>query len=236
MSLLVQLSALVMRALTPPFGKYVADEARLEGEFRFEHSRLIDHSEEVALYAGHAAEKDTLDKGYFTLIKHVNYILRQRFYHGFMEDYVIKYLWGALGLLLCSMPVFVPIPGVGGAPLAAAADAANKSGMASVVRNMADRTESFVTNRRMLLSASDAFGRIMFSYREIMELAGYTSRVSTLLDVMEDVRAGHFEKNLVSSNDNTEDHAAVLKGRGTVVESDVIEFKDVYVPSPTTYL
>ena len=72
MSLLVQLSANVMRALTPPFGKFVADEARLEGEFRFEHSRLIDYSEEIALYNGHEAEKDTLDKGYFTLIKHVN--------------------------------------------------------------------------------------------------------------------------------------------------------------------
>jgi ATP-binding cassette subfamily D (ALD) long-chain fatty acid import protein len=72
MSLLVQLSANVMRALTPPFGKYVADEARLEGEFRFEHSRVIDYSEEIALYNGHEVEKDTLDKGYFTLIKHVN--------------------------------------------------------------------------------------------------------------------------------------------------------------------
>lgn len=72
MSLLVQISANVMRALTPPFGKYVADEARLEGEFRFEHSRVIDYSEEIALYHGHEAEKDTLDKGYFTLIKHVN--------------------------------------------------------------------------------------------------------------------------------------------------------------------
>ena len=72
MSLLVQLSANVMRALTPPFGKYVADEARLEGEFRFEHSRVIDYSEEIALYNGHNAERDTLDKGYFTLIKHVN--------------------------------------------------------------------------------------------------------------------------------------------------------------------
>ncbi len=231
MGLLVQLSALVMRALTPPFGKYVADEARLEGEFRFEHSRLIDHSEEVALYAGHAAEKDTLDKGYFTLIKHVNYILRQRFYHGFMEDYVIKYIWGALGLLLCSMPVFVPIPGVGGA----AASPGSPSGLASVARSMADRTESFVTNRRMLLSASDAFGRIMFSYREVMELAGYTSRVSSFLDVMEDVRAGHFEKNLVSSDDNTEDHAAVLRGRGKVIESDIVEFKDVYVPFPVFF-
>ena len=207
MSLLVQLSANVMRALTPPFGKYVADEARLEGEFRFQHSRLIDHSEEVALYAGHEVEKDTLDKGYFTLIKHVNYILRRRFYHGFMEDYVIKYFWGALGLLLCSAPVFVKIPG-------------------QVALNMGDRTESFVTNRRMLLSASDAFGRIMFSYREIMELAGYTSRVASLLDVMDDIQAGHFEKKLVSSS-GTENNEAVLKGRGKIVESKDIRFIDV---------
>jgi ATP-binding cassette subfamily D (ALD) long-chain fatty acid import protein len=123
MSLVVQLSANVMRALTPPFGKYVADEARLEGEFRFSHSRLIDYSEEVALYNGHEAEKDNLDKGYFTLIKHVNRILRRRFYHGFMEDFVIKYFWGALGLILCSVPVFIKLPGVAG-------------------ENMGDRTES----------------------------------------------------------------------------------------------
>ncbi|KAK7733065.1 ATP-binding cassette long-chain fatty acid transporter pxa2 [Cytospora paraplurivora] len=212
MSLLVQLSAGVMRALTPPFGKYVADEARLEGEFRFQHSRLIDYSEEVALYAGHEVEKDTLDKGYFTLIKHVNYILRRRFYHGFMEDFVIKYFWGALGLLLCSAPVFVKIPG-------------------SVTQNTGDRTEAFVTNRRMLLSASDAFGRIMFSYKEVMELAGYTSRVATLLEVMDDIQSGHFEKKLVSSA-GTEDNEAVLKGRGKVVESKDIEFIDVPIISP----
>jgi ATP-binding cassette subfamily D (ALD) long-chain fatty acid import protein len=212
MSLLVQLSAGVMRALTPPFGKYVADEARLEGEFRFQHSRLIDHSEEVALYAGHEAEKNTLDKGYFTLIKHVNYILRRRLYHGFMEDYVIKYFWGALGLVLCSAPVFIKLPG-------------------RVVSNMGDRTESFVTNRRMLVGASDAFGRIMFSYKEIMELAGYTSRVSSLLEVMDDVQAGKFSKKLVSSSD-TESNAAVLKGRGKVIESQDIQFIDVPIISP----
>ncbi|KAK8094180.1 hypothetical protein PG997_000865 [Apiospora hydei] len=215
MSLLVQLSANVMRALTPPFGKYVADEARLEGEFRFQHSRLIDHSEEVALYHGHEAEKDTLDKGYFTLIKHVNYILRRRFYHGVMEDFVIKYFWGALGLLLCSVPVFFKLPGQ----------------LAGGVVSMGDRTETFVTNRRMLLSASDAFGRIMFSYREIMELAGYTSRVASLLEVMDDLQAGHFEKKLVSSS-GTAEHEAVLQGRGKVVESKNIQFIDVPIISP----
>lgn len=122
MSLLVQVSANVMRALTPPFGKYVAEEARLEGEFRFQHSRLIDNSEEIALYHGHETEKDTLDKGYFTLIKHVNRILRRRFYHALMEDFVIKYFWGALGLMLCSIPVFFRVPG-------------------QTLRGMGDRTE-----------------------------------------------------------------------------------------------
>ena len=215
MALLVQISANVMRALTPPFGKYVADEARLEGEFRFQHTRLIDYSEEIALYAGHEAEKDTLDKGYFTLIKHVNRILRRRFYHGFMEDFVIKYFWGALGLVLCSLPVFFKIPGQDLNP----------------GESRGDHTESFVTNRCMLLSSSDAFGRIMFSYKEITELAGYTSRVASLLDVMDEVSAGHFEKSLVSSA-STEENAAVLQGRGTIEESDNVEFTDVPIVSP----
>ncbi len=113
MAILVQISAAVLRALTPPFGKYVATEARLEGDFRAQHARLIDYAEEVALYGGHEAEKDTLDKGYFTLIKHVNRSLRRRFYHGVVEDFIVKYFWGALGLLLCSVPVFVTIPGIG---------------------------------------------------------------------------------------------------------------------------
>ena len=212
MSLLVQLSANVMRALTPPFGKYVAEEARLEGEFRFQHSRLIDYSEEIALYNGHEAEKDTLDKGYFTLIKHVNRILRRRLYHGLIEDFVIKYFWGALGLMLCSVPVFFKIPG-------------------QTLHGMRDRTESFVTNRRMLLSSSDAVGRVMFSYKEITELAGYTSRVATLLGVMDDIQAGHFEKNLISSAASA-DNTAVLQGRGSAIESPDIEFTAVPIVSP----
>lgn len=213
MALLVQVSANIMRALTPPFGKYVADEARLEGEFRFQHTRLIDYSEEIALYGGHEAEKDGLDKGYFTLIKHVNRILRRRFYHGFMEDFVIKYFWGALGLILCSVPVFFKVPGQ------------------DVLKAASDHTESFVTNRRILLSSSDAFGRLMFSYKEITELAGYTSRVASLLEVMDDVSAGQFEKKLVSSA-STDENAAVLQGRGDVEESDEIEFQEVPIVSP----
>ncbi|CAD6502947.1 BgTH12-02621 [Blumeria graminis f. sp. triticale] len=212
MSLLVQLSANLMRALTPPFGKFVADEARLEGEFRFEHSRVIDYSEEIALYHGHETEKDALNKGYFTLIKHVNYMLRRRLTFGVVEDFIIKYVWGALGLLLCSVPVFFRIPG-------------------SKSQTMGDRSESFVTNRRLLLSSSDAFGRVMFSYKGITELAGYTSRVASLIEVMSEIKEERYQKTLVSDSSAT-DLAQMMKNRGTVIESDDIEFVDVPILTP----
>lgn len=44
----------------------------------------------------------------------------------------------------------------------------------------------------------------MYSYKDLSELAGYTSRVAQLLDTMKDVRQGQFEKALVSSADSEE--------------------------------
>ena len=49
----------------------------------------------------------------------------------------------------------------------------------------------------------------MYSYKEVAELAGYTARVSELLDTMVDVKEGHYQKRLVSSA-STEENA---KGR-----------------------
>lgn len=82
----------------------------------------------------------------------------------------------------------------------------------------------------------------MFSYKEITELAGYTSRVSALISVMDSIQAGHFEKSLISSastadadKGNEASSAAaptVLNGRGEIVESSEIEFTDVPIVSP----
>lgn len=44
----------------------------------------------------------------------------------------------------------------------------------------------------------------MYSYKDLEDLAGYTSRVSDLLDTMADVRKGKFEKALVSSASSEE--------------------------------
>lgn len=213
---LIQLSAQGLRMLAPPFGKYVAEEAQLEGEFRFLHTKLIDSAEEVALYRGHRVEKNTLDIGYFSLVKHVNRILRRRLAYGVMEDFTIKYFWGGLGYVLCAIPVFF-LKGTGG--------------------GLGDRTQGFVTNRRLLMSSSDAFGRIMFSYKEIAQLAGYTSRVTGLLDVMKDIREGKYEKLTVSGSDSRIEGASLDKSgiknqKGEIVIGTDIKFENVPIVSP----
>lgn len=214
-NILVQGSAALLRAATPPFGSYAATAQKLEGEFRWAHTRLIENNEEVALYQGQQSEKNGIERAYFSLIKHINRISKIRIGHGMVEEGIIKWLWGSLGLVICSIPVFVKLPGVG----------------AVGGGDMGSRTEAFVTNRRLLLSASDAFGRIVSSYKELSEMAGYTARVSSLLDTMDDVKASRFDKKLVSSA-GTEENAAVLRGRGRVEESSDIVFQDVPIVSP----
>ncbi|RUP45127.1 hypothetical protein BC936DRAFT_148577 [Jimgerdemannia flammicorona] len=220
-SFMVQLSSWVLRKWTPPFGKMVAEEQKLEGEFRFTHSRLIENAEEIALYGGHTIERTILDFNYQALISHINRVFRARIAHGMLEDFIIKYFWGACGLVLCAVPVFFDVRG----------EKAGARGGDVVNVDVGARTEGFVTNRRLLLSSSDAFGRIMYSYKELTELAGYTARVSELLDVFDDVKAGRFDKRLVSSA-STEENARVLAGRGEIVESQNIEFQNVPIVSP----
>ncbi|KAI5294211.1 hypothetical protein KEM52_004461 [Ascosphaera acerosa] len=76
----------------------------------------------------------------------------------------------------------------------------------------------------------------MFSYKEISELAGHTARVTSLLDAMRDVAAGRYDKALVSSSASSlASNASLLKGRGTLRESetiDSIDFDRVPIISP----
>lgn len=73
----------------------------------------------------------------------------------------------------------------------------------------------------------------MYSYKEVSELAGHTQRVAELLSVMVDIKKGHYEKNLVSSA-STEENAAILSGRGQLLESEDgdVEFWEVPIVSP----
>ncbi|KAI9329749.1 P-loop containing nucleoside triphosphate hydrolase protein [Obelidium mucronatum] len=179
-NLMVQSTSFVLRKCTPAYGRLAAQEQKLEGEFRFTHSRLIENAEEVAMFEG--------EKG---------------------EDLA----W------LCWRILSSSGGGVGGAGSGSVGEA--------VVGN---RTKGLVTNRRLLLQASDAFGRVMYAYKDLAELAGYTSRVSLLLEVLQDMQTNTFKKSLVSNFNQ-----AVLNGKGSgdfLETNEEIEFEHVPIVSP----
>ncbi|GAA5885780.1 hypothetical protein JCM5296_000142 [Sporobolomyces johnsonii] len=235
LTVVVQASAALLKLATPPFGRYAATSASLEGTYRFSHTRLLEHAEEIALLRGAETEKNLIERTYFALVKHVNRTFRMRMWYGVVEEGIVKWLWGSLGLCVCAVPVF------GGRVFGAMAGGGEV--------DFGSRTEGFVTNRRLLLSASDALGRLMSTYRDLSELSGYTARVSELLDTMEDVKLGRFEKKLVGGGsvvkggkgegeggeggEAVSENAKILRGRGKFIHSDdEIVFDRVPIVTP----
>ena len=54
------------------------------------------------------------------------------------------------------------------------------------------RMKDFITNKRLMLSLADAGGRMMYSIKDLSELAGYTSRVYTLISTLHRVQANAY--------------------------------------------
>ncbi|KAI6010127.1 ABC transporter transmembrane region 2-domain-containing protein [Pisolithus marmoratus] len=162
----------ILRAVTPAFGQLAAVEARLEGEYRAGVNRVARESEEIAFYDGGAREREILTRVYLRLIRHINSIYKIRIAYEWTEDFVIKYLWSAAGYGLIAVPLLITRKHRGGG---------TRSEMDGV---FADRTETYISNRRLLLSLADAGGRLMYAYKDLVEVAGLTGRLYALLSTL----------------------------------------------------
>ncbi|KAK7746089.1 ATP-binding cassette long-chain fatty acid transporter pxa1 [Diatrype stigma] len=179
------LTASILRRMSPPFGKLKAVEGRKEGDFRSLHARLIANAEEVAFYGGAEMEKTFLNREFKSLKSWMEGIYMLKIRYNILEDFILKYSWSAYGYLLSSLPVFLPAwGGLGGA--SEMVDGAEKGGRE---RN---RMKDFITNKRLMLSLADAGGRMMYSIKDLAELAGYTSRVYTLIATLHRVHANAY--------------------------------------------
>ncbi|KAK5154984.1 hypothetical protein LTR04_005885 [Oleoguttula sp. CCFEE 6159] len=193
------LTATLLRRLSPPFGKLKAVEGRREGEFRGLHARLIANAEEVAFYGGDAMEKIWLDKGFKDLRNWMEGIYSLKIRYNMLEDFILKYSWSAFGYLITSLPVFLPVwGGLGGASELSATSSSSAAALDHTRSNgkspgrAEGRMKEFITNKRLMLSLADAGGRMMYSLKDLSELAGYTSRVYTLISTLHRVHAGAY--------------------------------------------
>ena len=209
-SVTVWLTARVLKFVSPPFGRLVAHQAELEGEFRYAHSRLITNAEEIAFYDGHQVEKAHLKRAYLRLIKHMNKIFKLRIFYNMAEGFLMKYFWSAAGLLMIAIPAFT-----------------------NTKASVSARTQDFIVARGLLISAADAIERIMSSYKELTELTGYTSRVAEMIRVFREVHDGKYQKATVSvEGEKSNLSGSIIRERGEVSEGTYIEFDEVPIVSP----
>lgn len=181
-------SGWILRAISPPFGRFTAKEQSLEGEFRYAHSRVIAHSEEIAFYRGADRERGLLDGIFERIVGHAQRVQVLRFANGIVDSVLVKYCATQLAYFLLSRPVFA-------ADSAAAKDSSSSVSAADIQQKDFFQStkimEEYSRNSGYLINLSQAVGRLVLAGRDMTRFAGYTWRVSEMLSVLEDVSERH---------------------------------------------
>jgi len=193
----------------------------LEGEYRSLHTELIGHSEEIAFYNGADWEKTNIDRGFNKLYSHINYMLSKRFWMGIFDSMLVKYGAVMVGYTVVGLPVFGPN---------------SEAYLKARGNDSAAITKDYIRNSSLLINLAKAIGRLVVSYKEVQNLAGYTTLVYEMDEVLGDLSQGRYKRVMVTQNNgknakNTEASASV-RGGAKVIKSDNIVFIDVPILSP----
>uniref|UniRef100_F1KYL7 ATP-binding cassette sub-family D member 3 n=1 Tax=Ascaris suum TaxID=6253 RepID=F1KYL7_ASCSU len=216
-------SGLCLTYLRRPIARLTVIEQQLEGEYRFLNSRLIMNSEEVAFYQGNERERSTILSSFDRLISHLRLLIVFRFSLGFLDNIVAKYCATVVGWYTMSRPFF------------------SKNNKIMVNKSKNELIQQYYNSGRMMFKLAEALGRLALAGREMTRLAGFTTRVDMLIDVLDDLDKGYYRKamikgaNLKNPNaDNSLVHNSIADGASgeLIIEDNVIRFEKVPLMTP----
>ncbi|NWH91289.1 ABCD3 protein, partial [Aegithalos caudatus] len=210
-------SGFFLTRLRRPIGKMTIIEQKYEGEYRYVNSRLITNSEEIAFYNGNSREKQTIHKTFRKLVEHLHNFILFRFSMGFIDTIIAKYLATVVGYLVVSRPFL------------------NLSDPRHQNSTHAELLEDYYQSGRMLLRMSQALGRIVLAGREMTRLAGFTARITELMQVLKDLNSGKYQRTMISQekDGDKKQPLSLVPGSGEIINSDnLIKFDHVPLVTP----
>lgn len=167
------------------------------------HARVITNAEEIAFYRGGAIEQSILERAYQSLVGQMNVIFNKRLWYVMLEQMLMKYLWSATGMVLIAAPIMLTGKKAPQPKLLfikeGAADKFETEGLSAILAtdDISERTQYMMTAKNILISGSDALERLLSSYKELIELVGYTNRVAKMFTVFEQVNKGQYKRGSV---------------------------------------
>jgi ATP-binding cassette subfamily D (ALD) protein 3 len=111
--------------------------------------------------------------------------MNKKLYMGVFDSMLVKYGAFMVGYAVLGLPVFGP----------GSAEYIQKVGADSGAI-----TRDYIRNSSLLINLAKAIGRLVISYKEIQQLAGYTTLVYEMKDVLEDLEKGKFVRTQVIGN------------------------------------
>uniref|UniRef100_A0A6T5WRH5 Probable ATP-dependent transporter ycf16 n=1 Tax=Erythrolobus australicus TaxID=1077150 RepID=A0A6T5WRH5_9RHOD len=153
----------LLRAVSPPFSKYIAQVKSLEGDFRRGHSRLITNAEEVAFLNGAERERSILNAAMQKVTAFSERIHLLHLRQGLLDQYGLKYLASMVGFPVLALPFLLGFENI----------------------TPAEAVSKYKTNDALIQQACRAVGDLVMVYKKVQTLAGYTARVSELLEAID---------------------------------------------------
>lgn len=226
MMIYLAIAGVFLTWLRRPAGRMTVWEQKLEGEFRYINSRLITNSEEIAFYSGSNREKLTVLTAFKKLTDHMRKFLEFKVLMGTVDNIVAKYFATVVGFFAVSLPFM-------------------SAGNRLAITHKDERFKQYYSSGRMLVKLAEAIGRLVLAGREMTHLAGFTARVTEIMDVLKDINQGHYERTMVDSkrkennelvtmaDPNPHIKKPLIPGAGRIIYQDnIIRFDRVPLVTP----
>jgi ATP-binding cassette subfamily D (ALD) protein 3 len=185
MTLWYLFAGVIIKKVTPNFGKLMSNILQEEGNFRAGHQRILNHNEEIAFLRGTETEHIYLNNKLKKLLTILRKDANLRFYMGIIDSILIKYGAFTMGVGLLAVPVF---------------GSDSHKYISQKKGNPTKIIKDYESNSGLLVNFAKAIGTISISYKKIQELAGACQRVSLFLDVCDDLQEKQMYKRLLLDN------------------------------------